>query len=336
MKSQESIIEEMIKLDPLVVVEKITGESYKASKFTEALGACICMEHGKIKQKTLASLGDTTFSMDTDSYIKIVFTLGFEKVLEVDFKDVKRKGNPEKFFVFWHPEKSILLEFDTFLGYRNGGNFYYNWLANRGVNCNEFISSGGYSYIYSYRDPGYDQPVIIGDHDCREALVHNITRMSNHGTFLQHWIERPYLCLNHYADWELCDKNENGLKDYKYSNDVSKERLESLPSCVLDAITPEKHEDDWMGEISSHEKLNIKKVNGNFFSATWDGDLRIDATIFRDPSKFGINGGRISKLVITENWDYINPLYCYDRGEESANKIKSSILEEIIKLFKGD
>ena len=58
-------------------------------------------------------------------------------------------------------------------------------------------------------------------------------------------------------------------------------------------------------------------VNGYFWQAK----------VYYESSSFGIEGGRISKLVIcsTEYWDHDKVVYNYDRGLD-INKISKDIL----------
>lgn len=68
--------------------------------------------------------------------------------------------------------------------------------------------------------------------------------------------------------------------------------------------------------------------------------LKYFAKVFDEGSKFGINGGRISKLEIikdTGTRSYINdPIVMYDRGWEvkPRNSLGKKALEYVLGLFK--
>lgn len=70
----------------------------------------------------------------------------------------------------------------------------------------------------------------VGDHDCREGLLTNITNLMNHGKFITPWKER-HLCfwITHYMDW----KQNVDDKEYKVK---SEQRIAKFPKEVRDRI----------------------------------------------------------------------------------------------------
>ena len=139
--------------------------------------------------------GDTVFSMSTDDYKRNIEEYGFKQVYHEAF--FGRENQPEDFYIYWLERYSILLCFDSHYGKRNGGKFYYNWKPLDAVHGYEFTSSGG------YRDD-----VWVGNHDCREALRHNIDQLAGNGEFLMQWVETGFLWLRHHGDPEGFDRTE--------------------------------------------------------------------------------------------------------------------------------
>ena len=67
-----------------------------------------------------------------------------------------------------------------------------------------------------------------GDHDCREAIKHNIAGLANNGTFLHTWKEQPFLWLLHHGDTE-------GEYDY---DSINADRIVMLPEYIQKRICP--------------------------------------------------------------------------------------------------
>jgi hypothetical protein len=86
---------------------------------------------------------------------------------------------------------------------------------------------------------------------------------------------------------------------------------------------------EYSGDVSNLNTFATKlKADSNWISFTVDG-YRVEAKVFADPSCFGINGGRISKMSISRKRE---TFYSYDRGEdiEPTNQEVSKILSLIL------
>jgi hypothetical protein len=228
MKYSPEQIEETLRCDPLHDAAKILGEENSPS--VGALGLNLMMRKNEALDRMLQSTNDTLFSSTVEYYISVITRNGFKKVYEEPFVGCVCNCEPqqEMFYVFVkHP--GLLLVFDTFNLQVNSGKIYYNWIPNPNVNCFEFTSSGC-SFVIKKEDQ--DQLDVIrakrrllewnsaqwqllfkeedslwkaiknrggtvwsGDHDCREALIHNITRLAENGTFAEPWIKPPSLWL---------------------------------------------------------------------------------------------------------------------------------------------
>lgn len=227
-------IEKLLNTDALSEAEKITGKSYKEDKLTEAIGLSNHIALGKEKEKLLKSVGDSTSQNTELDYLKIVEGIGFKSLLIEPFTN--KDNIEERLHIMWHYEHSILLVFDTHTWGDdgswakagrsvpppsiNGGSFYYNWKPNGELSYFNGLSSGGYveeegNFVWS------------GSHDCREAIVFNINNLSKNGSFIENWVECPFLWLLHYMDTKI--------EGYDY-NTINKERLSKLPIDVQNKI----------------------------------------------------------------------------------------------------
>lgn len=224
-KQNSDPLEEMLRFDSLAEAEKMTGQSYKEDEATTWLGMAIGMSNADRKNAELRDRDDTLLSNDYDRYARIVGEMGFSKVLEVPF--TSRYSEPERLEIWWH-EDGLLLSFDTYrTEHVNGGKVYYNWRPNPDTERWRYTSSG------HMRPDG----VWVGDHDCREALRHNLGRLRSGGSFLVPWVERPWLWLLHHGETDLAPEP---WKDRDaYYNRARAERVALLPEHVLAAITPE-------------------------------------------------------------------------------------------------
>lgn len=145
----------------------------------------------------------------------------------------------------------------------NGGKMYYNWVPDSSDFPWRVTSSGRYSYRSSEdkakadeiraaeieilsglgwdsRSPEYQnalQPskdfrnevfrrhgyVWSGDHDCREALIHNIAMLEQYGTLIEPWENVPFLWLLHHMD----------TRQEAYDHEaITKSRIGKLPEDV--------------------------------------------------------------------------------------------------------
>jgi len=69
--------------------------------------------------------------------------------------------------------------------------------------------------------------IWCGDHDCREALKHNITQLAENGRFLKKWKETPFLWLLHHGD--------SKVDGYDYEA-ITKARIAMLPADIRECI----------------------------------------------------------------------------------------------------
>lgn len=225
-------VKALLDLDPLDSAEDIVWDK---NEISQALGFGMHQAHHRMKHDVLVSRGDTTFGSDLQPYIDIIVRNGFEEVLVIPFKSIPyREGEAiidEAFYIYARRD-GFLLTFDSYDGKRvNGGHLYYNVEVGAEIPDAMYgvTSSGGWS---DRNDPEfkkfYDKThvkdmVWVGHHDCREALIFNISQLHAAGKVLPKWYKKPFLWLLHYAD----TKSE----DYNYER-INAERIAMLPQWV--------------------------------------------------------------------------------------------------------
>lgn len=74
--------------------------------------------------------------------------------------------------------------------------------------------------------------------------------------------------------------------------------------------------------------IKLKNADGNWMLGTIDG-IEFNAKVYSEPSEYGINGGKVSKL-------WIKGILNYDRGWDIKPKGKEAkaMMESLLKYFK--
>lgn len=80
------------------------------------------MALNQLKSCVLDVKGDSTFSMSALSYLVLIESAGFKKILEIAFRSRGHNNTEEKFYIHWND--GMLLVWDTFWGDRNSANLY--------------------------------------------------------------------------------------------------------------------------------------------------------------------------------------------------------------------
>jgi hypothetical protein len=156
--------------------------------------------------------------MQVSAYRTIIESYGFELVLDTPFRGHHAE---ERHFVYAHRD-GLLLSVDTYGGERvNGGKVYYTWQTSPDVKDRQNLTSSG-----GYIDRGVFT-LWQGDHDCREAIVHNLENLRAAGSFVSPWPKPPFLWLLHYMDKEP--------KNYDYEA-ITAARIALLPEWVREMI----------------------------------------------------------------------------------------------------
>ena len=218
-----------ISQDPLTDAERVYGTTYKGDRSVSGLALMLQARKVEAVNHMLKSRGDVTYYMPLEEYIDTVKQNGFEQVYHEEFSN--NDGGKDALMVFFR-EPGQLLVFDTYRGQQvvNGGHVYYNWLPTDPTSlyrC-QLTSSGGY---HKCED---GTQVWCGDHDCRSALLFNLGRLAEYGTFVSPWVHRPFLWLMHWKDTEV--------KGYDYKA-INNHRITKLPEHVRKCMTPGGPED---------------------------------------------------------------------------------------------
>jgi len=143
----DNVMKDLLDYDGLAEAERLTGKHSGQDDGTAWLGMGLMQINNKIKNAKLKEMGDTVFSMSTEDYIAVIEEYGFEKVLEdSELSADTRKGETQ--FVYFHKKHSLLLEFDTYHGSRNGGEVFYNCLVKHSElgSFYNYTSSGGFVF----------------------------------------------------------------------------------------------------------------------------------------------------------------------------------------------
>jgi hypothetical protein len=183
--------------------------------------------------------GDTLFSDKLTRYLNIVKSIGFEVIYEENFQPPRYEEDEpsrnETYFVMARRD-GLLLSFDTYNGDSiNGGSLYYNWKLNEGEEYPyRYTRSGGWEFpegVDRYKAP-MSEATWVGNHDCREALVFNISRLEEHGNFVTPWVKQPFMWLSHYGDICRQDFQSDALTK------LMEDRIAQFPDWVKEMIIP--------------------------------------------------------------------------------------------------
>lgn len=209
-------ISRLLTFDPLSAAEKMSGDSYKDSPATMALGLALAMNHNAAKAAALQETSDSYFSMDFAGQLAVFADLGFTEVYREEFAGTY---GPDTYIILWHAD-GILATCESYNGTdRNAAKVYYNFRQADGGYPGYPLTSSGRMY----------GDVWVGDHDAREGIRHNLDALRAAGEFLPQWTERPFLWLLNYSE-------EEGNYDYVA---INASKIARLPDEVRAAITPE-------------------------------------------------------------------------------------------------
>lgn len=209
--------DELLRRDAIAESEEELGVTWKDDELVVANAFGKLQEIGEQKKAHAILQMDSYWCMPQAEYIACIERLGFKRIYYKAFSAEHCGSVTEgEHFIYWLADKAILLKFDTYgkTGGINGGNFYYNI---RPKTDNFAARSSG----------GMRGNVWCGSHDCREAIKHHITMLSEQGEFLTKWVEQPFLWLLNWSD----TKNEG----YDYEA-INKAIIKQFPKEVKEAI----------------------------------------------------------------------------------------------------
>lgn len=223
-KFSDREISDVMRSSGLEDAENITGKSYKHDKETESLGIMLHIRNSDAKKTVMKATNDASFSESLDSYLEIIKDIGFVLDYEEPFHS-ESSDKDESLSVYWQDEFGLLLHFDTYGGNQvNGGKFHYCWRMND--DCDDWS-------VRSSSSPCGDG-VILGDHDCREAIRFNIRRLSECGLFIKPWAKPASLHLNHHGDKGICVTDRK--LDMELWKQASEDRVAKLSPYIRKSI----------------------------------------------------------------------------------------------------
>ena len=274
-KNDEAYVDNLLDFDPLRTAEKITGKSYKEEEGmgpTNALGFLLMRENSDAKKRALAENNDTYWSCPVTQMLLVADDLGFETVVHEEFEHItwdsrekewkKQEEDNDHYYIMWHPEKGILLTFDTYgrdSNYVdgkftrtgkgptiNGSTFYYNWAPyalTQDLPKDDPLQD---HWSATATRSAWDEKLqaFSGNHDAREGMRHKISKLDRFGEFINPWKLPCIFYLTHWGDqkrWHMdnnieysCSnspwyKDESGSRYNSPFNQKTKERYEQLP-----------------------------------------------------------------------------------------------------------
>jgi hypothetical protein len=225
-------ITEALQADPIRDAETIVGKRWnEADRDTFGpLALGLSARHADVKERMLKSVGDTTFLMSLADYVAVVERAGFVNVLNEPFTDPKEPNRTESYMVFYRSPGQLLC-FDTYWSRAtvNRGKVHYAW--------NPTEEAAEKRWAYRLTSSGYmtKDGIWCGDHDCREALLHNLSRLAEHGEFVEPWPVEHQPWLLSYADHRGYDDGPM-FAGLKRLDELSNARLARLPANVVAAL----------------------------------------------------------------------------------------------------
>ena len=224
-------LKKLLNTDPIAQFEKRTGKHYSENDELDDLEMMRdVFAHNSNKAAMLEASGDTTFSMSAMKYEECIREFGFQEIYSESFEV---EGKPDELKVFWMKRWGLLLHYDTFMGQRNGGKVWYNWIPNQ--NASRAVTSSGGLKVDG------DVTIWVGNHDCREALRHNMVRLNAEGEFLPVWKFQPScMWITHHGEKDELYGRHTWNDNTPHLADIrTQERVEKFPSEVQDAIRGE-------------------------------------------------------------------------------------------------
>lgn len=226
--SFDKAISDIRKQDSLADAEKLTGESYKTSKLTSALGFGLHIQKVQDEQ-ALAEITDDTTGDSLEHYLKVAKELGFEVVGNWDFVGREYPPEPvlqEKLFLLWHRDKYSSLEIETYAAHRvNKATLRYAWQPPEGFSgLPGWICSGG------MRDG-----IWCGYHHA-DKFLRNIWKEINETGELVPWPEFPFMQLVGYSECLYTNRKGSAFDSVKHTKQLTAQRLETVPGYVREGM----------------------------------------------------------------------------------------------------
>lgn len=223
----ETDIDVLLKYDPLLEAEKITGKSYKEDKATSFLGMRLASAKNIAKNQALKELGDTYWAMSWDEFKEKILgsVFKFKEVYKQEFQN--KKGEYDEEVVFYDATRGIIIHADSYSSKSsvNGANAYYQ--IDFGKGKVDYRLLPGSCHCVNFLDTTCN--VWVSKIDAREAILYRLLQIDfSEYDFLKEWYKPESLWLYNWLDFEK-------VRDNKTSYDEIREnKIKLLPKEVAE------------------------------------------------------------------------------------------------------
>lgn len=234
----------------------------------------VAIHHNMMKEASLSTAGDTTFCMSGDDYQRNIEDFGFELIYQEDFEgDSLGDIYKDTLKVFWldglllhfdtyNGSRNSGAVHYNWVPNPDLENRYGLTSSGRYASLNMLPDLSGellfpetepelamdkesweefkhkkvayQSRLNDFREENNLRAIWVGNHDCREAIRHNITNLKNNGDILNTWIYPETCCwITH---WGEKDEIYGNLGRNKDPDTRTLERMAKFPQHVKDAI----------------------------------------------------------------------------------------------------
>lgn len=249
--TEDNAIDRLLKMDPLLDAEKITGKSYKEDDSTASLGMIMQVAKASQVQDEMLIRDDTFYNMTFDYALNIIADLGFEEVYTQSKPDNRYSQDrlPVVYKIFWRG--GVLLSIESYSWETkeelkvNKLDFFGNWIPDSAKTSqwSPVSGSGG----FRRRTPGFDGEIegdpwmLVMRWDGRTALRHNLARIEAEGTFQDHWVSAQGLYLHSFVEEPVRDPSNYDASWLSESTDA---KITLLPTKLRAMIQAAQENDD--------------------------------------------------------------------------------------------
>lgn len=211
-------------IDPLGVVEKMTGKDYhNFNEGEQALALSLHVSNCAMKKATAQALGDTYYSIPASEFRILLRKAGFERVFAKEFvgKSWDEKAPPVEMEEVWaapkeHKLHGVFIYWETCELNVNSGHAYFQ------IDCHDESKFAGALWGAHLNISGgavnQESWILQGYIDVREQLFNKLNELSTFGTFLKKWVgdpERRWIWLCNYMDSRLAGNDHIAIRDNK-------------------------------------------------------------------------------------------------------------------------
>ena len=188
--------------DALARAEEITGQSYKESMVTRALGMALHLDKAKRERSLMSELGDTYYGLEWDEFVKTITDYGFVLIMYLPFAyrpDHREKTTYPYHMIAAHPTKKLLLAATSYITDNsqivNGGKVYGTVSIPEDTKTNRWQALAGCSHSRMKKDR------VEFDYDIRTGLISKLIQIESASGGFVDWKDADrFLWLMNYAE----------------------------------------------------------------------------------------------------------------------------------------